>query len=64
MSTPTPVKLDFFDPKANDCPYHAYAFSHHQNFFLRALREVHVGFEPVENWTKSGAARSTDTKEG
>ena len=30
-------------------------FSHHQNFFLRALKEVHVGFEPVESWTKSEA---------
>ena len=26
MSTPTPVKLDFFDPEVNDCPYHAYAY--------------------------------------
>ena len=26
MSTPTLVKLDFFDPEVNDCPYHAYAY--------------------------------------
>ena len=39
-------------------------FSHHQNFLLRALKEVHVGFEPVENWSKSGADRSADTREG
>ena len=26
MTTPTPVKLDFFDPEVNDCPYHAYAY--------------------------------------
>ena len=37
-------------------------FSHHQNFFLRALKEVHVGFEPVESWTKSGADRAADTR--
>ena len=37
-------------------------FSHHQNFFPRALKEVHVGFEPVESWTKSGADRAADTR--
>jgi cytochrome P450 len=38
-------------------------FSHHQNFFLRALKEVHVGFKAKENWTKSAASRSADTRE-
>ena len=38
-------------------------FSHHQNFFMRALKEVHVGFKPVENWKKSVAIRSEDTRE-
>ena len=50
------VERMWFVEGAND-------FSHHQNFFLRALKEVHVGFEPVESWTKSEAARSADTRE-
>ena len=50
------VERLWFVEDAND-------FSHHQNFFLRALKEVHVGFEPVENWSKSGADRSADTRE-
>lgn len=38
-------------------------FTHHQNFFMRALKEVHVGFKPAENWKKSVAIRSEDTRE-
>lgn len=38
-------------------------FAHHQNFFLRALKEVHIGFKAKESWTKSAAARSGDTRE-
>jgi hypothetical protein len=30
---------------------------------MRALKEVHVGFTPKENWTKSVAIRSEDTRE-
>ncbi len=37
--------------------------SHHQNFFMRALKEVHVGFTPIESWAKSVARRSDDTRE-
>jgi hypothetical protein len=31
-------------------------FAYHQNFFLRALKELHVGFLPAERLTCRGAA--------
>ncbi|MBM3677686.1 MAG: cytochrome P450 [Actinobacteria bacterium] len=38
-------------------------FHHHQNFFMRALQEVQVGFKPIASWEKSVALRSEDTRE-
>jgi cytochrome P450 len=36
---------------------------HHQNFFMRALKEVHLGFEAKRDWTRTTVARSADTRE-
>jgi cytochrome P450 len=39
----------------------ANTFEHHQNYFLRALKEVHIGFTPTENRTRTVIERPDDT---
>jgi cytochrome P450 len=35
-------------------------FAHHQNFFLRAMKELHVGFKPKADRKRSEARRTED----
>jgi len=38
-------------------------FSYHQNFFLRAVKEVHIGFKPRAVSRRTEIARPVDTVE-
>ena len=38
-------------------------FSYHQNFFLRALKELHIGFKPRAVSRRTAIERPVDTVE-